>query len=359
MGTNPAVVRRIMAGLRDEGYVRSEKGYGGGRALARDLAGITLRDVYEALGRPALFAMGHRTGAAWLSRRAGRECRARHGVLRRRGAPDVTAGRRRAGAPQRRLPHIALADRSRRTDIASCPPADGVPGLPAHVLRIRWRWLATLTARGASRRHCCRSASHDPASCWRSARRLDARVLVLAPAAAWNRRRRPRPIRAGASSAPIPPGRCWRWRRKRCVRSPRASNWCRAISRMPPGPFDAATCLVDAALPRAGRAGGADGERDPTQDEARQHVRCRPRQLPRRARGSARDGCRAMAPLSRWRRVSIRSRRRLPAPPSTSTLSDAGPGAGSRDPLRSRLPRRRVVLIKPLVTPARCWITYA
>jgi Rrf2 family protein len=61
MGTNPVVVRRIMAGLRDDGYVRSEKGHGGGWVLARDLAGITLRDVYEALGRPALFAMGHRT----------------------------------------------------------------------------------------------------------------------------------------------------------------------------------------------------------------------------------------------------------------------------------------------------------
>ena len=61
MGTNPVVVRRIMAGLRDDGYVRSEKGHGGGWVLARDLAGITLRDVYEALGRPALLAMGHRT----------------------------------------------------------------------------------------------------------------------------------------------------------------------------------------------------------------------------------------------------------------------------------------------------------
>ena len=61
MDTNPVVVRRIMAGLRDDGYVRSEKGHGGGWVLARDLAGITLRDVYEALGRPALLAMGHRT----------------------------------------------------------------------------------------------------------------------------------------------------------------------------------------------------------------------------------------------------------------------------------------------------------
>jgi len=61
MGTNPVVIRRIMAGLRDQGYVRSGKGHGGGWVLARDLAKVTLRDVYEALGRPALFAMGNRT----------------------------------------------------------------------------------------------------------------------------------------------------------------------------------------------------------------------------------------------------------------------------------------------------------
>ena len=30
MPSNPVVVRRIMAGLRDAGYVRSEKGHGGG-----------------------------------------------------------------------------------------------------------------------------------------------------------------------------------------------------------------------------------------------------------------------------------------------------------------------------------------
>jgi Rrf2 family protein len=61
MQTNPAVIRRVMAGLRDQGYVRAEKGHGGGWTLARDLAEITLREVYDALGRPALFAMGNRT----------------------------------------------------------------------------------------------------------------------------------------------------------------------------------------------------------------------------------------------------------------------------------------------------------
>lgn len=61
MGTNAVVIRRIMAGLREAGYVRSEKGHGGGWAIDRDLATITLRDVYDALGQPSLLAIGNRT----------------------------------------------------------------------------------------------------------------------------------------------------------------------------------------------------------------------------------------------------------------------------------------------------------
>jgi DNA-binding IscR family transcriptional regulator len=61
MDTNPVVIRRIMAGLRDAGYVRSNKGHGGGWTLARDLSKISLRDVYEALGGPPLLAIGNRT----------------------------------------------------------------------------------------------------------------------------------------------------------------------------------------------------------------------------------------------------------------------------------------------------------
>lgn len=61
MSTNPVVVRRVMAGLRDHGYVRSEKGHGGGWTLACDLSKVTLRDIYEALGSPGLLAMGNRT----------------------------------------------------------------------------------------------------------------------------------------------------------------------------------------------------------------------------------------------------------------------------------------------------------
>lgn len=61
MATNPVVVRRTLAGLRDSGYVRSEKGHGGGWTLSCDLNSLTLRDVYIALGSPTLFAMSNRT----------------------------------------------------------------------------------------------------------------------------------------------------------------------------------------------------------------------------------------------------------------------------------------------------------
>ena len=61
MATNPVVVRRIMAGLREQGIVQSAKGHGGGWTLSRDLGTVTLRDVYEALGAPEFFALGNRT----------------------------------------------------------------------------------------------------------------------------------------------------------------------------------------------------------------------------------------------------------------------------------------------------------
>lgn len=61
MGTNAVVIRRIMSGLRDAGMVRSAKGHGGGWTIERDLASVTLRDVYVALDSPELFAMGNRT----------------------------------------------------------------------------------------------------------------------------------------------------------------------------------------------------------------------------------------------------------------------------------------------------------
>src|SRR5690349_4571144 len=61
MDTNPVVIRRILAGLRDQGYVRSEKGHGGGWTLACDLSRVTLRDIYSALGCAPLLAMSNRT----------------------------------------------------------------------------------------------------------------------------------------------------------------------------------------------------------------------------------------------------------------------------------------------------------
>jgi DNA-binding IscR family transcriptional regulator len=63
MRTNPVVIRRIMAGLRQEGFVRSEKGHGGGWRIARDLSTVTLRDIYGAIGSPDIFAIGNRTQA--------------------------------------------------------------------------------------------------------------------------------------------------------------------------------------------------------------------------------------------------------------------------------------------------------
>ena len=58
MDTNPVVVRRTMAGLREAGFVSSEKGHGGGWQIACDLHKVTLKDVYDALGSPSLLAIG-------------------------------------------------------------------------------------------------------------------------------------------------------------------------------------------------------------------------------------------------------------------------------------------------------------
>ncbi|WP_082446294.1 Rrf2 family transcriptional regulator [Sphingomonas sp. Leaf20] len=58
LGTNPVLIRRTMSGLRDAGYVKSEKGHGGGWAIAADLNAVTLLDVHRAVGGPRLFAIG-------------------------------------------------------------------------------------------------------------------------------------------------------------------------------------------------------------------------------------------------------------------------------------------------------------
>lgn len=59
LDTNPVVVRRTMAGLREAGYVRSEKGHGGGWTLTANLEAVTLLDIHRAVGGPHLFAIGN------------------------------------------------------------------------------------------------------------------------------------------------------------------------------------------------------------------------------------------------------------------------------------------------------------
>lgn len=58
LGSNAVVVRRIMAGLRDTGYVEAERGHGGGWRIIRRTDEITVVDVYRSLGSPDLFAFG-------------------------------------------------------------------------------------------------------------------------------------------------------------------------------------------------------------------------------------------------------------------------------------------------------------
>jgi DNA-binding IscR family transcriptional regulator len=61
MHTNPVVVRRLLAGLRNAGFVASERGHGGGWMIGCDLAKITLRDIYDAVGSPYPFALASKT----------------------------------------------------------------------------------------------------------------------------------------------------------------------------------------------------------------------------------------------------------------------------------------------------------
>lgn len=48
-GTNPVVLRRVLAKLQRAGLVETRRGVGGGCVLARDPATINLRQAYEAV----------------------------------------------------------------------------------------------------------------------------------------------------------------------------------------------------------------------------------------------------------------------------------------------------------------------
>ena len=60
VNTNPVVIRRLLAELRKAGLTDSRRGAGAGWMLSRDLAAITLLDVYEAVGSEPIFAL-HRS----------------------------------------------------------------------------------------------------------------------------------------------------------------------------------------------------------------------------------------------------------------------------------------------------------
>lgn len=64
LGTHAVVVRRVMAGSRDCGFVAAVRGHGGGWKLGCALERITLLDVYQAVGEPAVFALGATTDHA-------------------------------------------------------------------------------------------------------------------------------------------------------------------------------------------------------------------------------------------------------------------------------------------------------
>jgi Rrf2 family protein len=121
MKTNPVVLRRTMAGLRDAGIVQSEKGHGGGWSLARQLDAVTLADVYDALGMSAPFNIDNReqrptclleqaVNRALDAALAEVEARLRQ-RLRRITVADVMAD---AGPGVKRLGEMARAHRHRK-----------------------------------------------------------------------------------------------------------------------------------------------------------------------------------------------------------------------------------------------------
>jgi len=59
VGTNAAVVRRIVGSLVAAGLVQTQLGHGGGAMLARPATAITLRDVFQIVEEGEFFALHH------------------------------------------------------------------------------------------------------------------------------------------------------------------------------------------------------------------------------------------------------------------------------------------------------------
>lgn len=57
VNTNPVVIRRVLARLREAGLVASQAGPGGGWQLLRSPGKITLRDIYAAIEGSTLFPL--------------------------------------------------------------------------------------------------------------------------------------------------------------------------------------------------------------------------------------------------------------------------------------------------------------
>ncbi len=101
LGTNPVVVRRTMALLKNEGYVSSEKGHRGGWRLAKPLADITLLDIHQA----RVLDLRHRPvyRSSGMPGRAGGQRSARRGVRGGAGVAPGAPGERHAGAVGERV----------------------------------------------------------------------------------------------------------------------------------------------------------------------------------------------------------------------------------------------------------------
>lgn len=69
IGTNPVIVRQILAQLKQAGLIDSRRGAGGGSVLARDPRQISLRQAYEAIAEENEGFIGRR------AQEPGAECR--------------------------------------------------------------------------------------------------------------------------------------------------------------------------------------------------------------------------------------------------------------------------------------------